>query len=290
MSMTITTRVGRRQTHSFFGDIVLFAFLAFLGAFMLLPFIYAISQSLKPIEELFVFPPRFFVRNPTFDNFLNLFQRTNNMWVPFERYIVNSLMITVIGTVGGVLFAAMAAFPLAKFVFPGSRKYELIITLSLLFVFEVTYVPQYITLSFLRLIDTLWSLILPAMANTLGLYLMKQFMSQLPDSLLEAASVDGASTARQFWSIVMPNIKPAWITATILIFQALWNRDTSSYIFAEQLKNLPAVFRQISSTNTIATVGIGAAAAVLLMIPPIVVFLFSQNRILETMAYSGMKG
>jgi ABC-type glycerol-3-phosphate transport system permease component len=162
--------------------------------------------------------------------------------------------------------------------------------MALLFVFEVTYVPQYVILSSLKLINTIWALILPAMANTLGLYLMKQFMSQLPDALLDAANVDGAGTMRQFWSIVMPNVKPAWITATILIFQSLWNRDSSTYIFTEQLKNLPAIFRQISSTNTIATAGIGAAAAVLLMIPPIVVFIFSQSRMLETMAYSGMKG
>lgn len=114
-------------------------------------------------------------------------------------------------------------------------------------------------------------------------------MSQLPDALLDAASVDGASTWRQFVSVVMPNVKPAWITATILTFQGLWNRDTSTYIFTEQLKNLPAVFRQISSTNTVATVGIGAAAAVLLMIPPLLVFVFSQSRMIETMAHSGMK-
>ena len=288
--MTIFTKVGRRQNHSVFGDIGLFLFLAVLGAFMLLPFIYAISQSLKPNEELFVFPPKFFVRNPTIDNFINLFQRTNNMWVPFERYIVNSVIITLVGTVGGVIFSAMAAFPLAKFKFPGSRAYGITITMALLFVFEVTYVPQYVILSSLKLINTIWALILPAMANTLGLYLMKQFMSQLPDALLDAANVDGAGTMRQFWSIVMPNVKPAWITATILIFQSLWNRDSSTYIFTEQLKNLPAIFRQISSTNTIATAGIGAAAAVLLMIPPIVVFIFSQSRMLETMAYSGMKG
>lgn len=288
--MTILTRVGRRQTHSIYGDVILFLFLAVLGAFMLLPFIYAISQSLKPIEELFVFPPKFFVRNPTMDNFINLFQRTNNMWVPFERYIVNSIIITVLGTFGGVVFPAMAAFPLAKFKFPGSRIYEAMIMLALLFVYEVTYVPQYVVISSLKLIDTPWAVILPAMANTLGLYLMKQFMSQIPDTLLDAASVDGASTARQFWYVVMPNIKPAWITAAILMFQALWNRDTSTYIFSEQLKNLPAMFRQISSTSTIATVGIGAAAAVLLMIPPIVVFIFAQSRMLETMAHSGIKG
>ena len=287
--MKLYSKVGRRQTHSLAGSTLLLLILCLLGVFMLLPFIYAIAQSLKPTEELFLFPPKFFVRNPTFDNFLDLFWRTNNMWVPFERYIVNSVVMTVAGTVGSVVFSAMAAFPLAKFRFPGSRVYETGVTLALLFVYEVTYIPQYVVLSSLHLIDTVWAVILPAMSGTLGLYLMKQFMSQLPDALLDAASVDGASTWRQFVSVVMPNVKPAWITATILTFQGLWNRDTSTYIFTEQLKNLPAVFRQISSTNTVATVGIGAAAAVLLMIPPLLVFVFSQSRMIETMAHSGMK-
>ena len=287
--MKLYSKVGRRQTHSLAGSTLLLLILCLLGTFMLLPFIYAIAQSLKPTEELFLFPPKFFVRNPTFDNFLDLFWRTNNMWVPFERYIVNSVVMTVAGTVGSVVFSAMAAFPLAKFRFPGSRVYETGVTLALLFVYEVTYIPQYVVLSSLHLIDTVWAVILPAMSGTLGLYLMKQFMSQLPDALLDAASVDGASTWRQFVSVVMPNVKPAWITATILTFQGLWNRDTSTYIFTEQLKNLPAVFRQISSTNTVATVGIGAAAAVLLMIPPLLVFVFSQSRMIETMAHSGMK-
>lgn len=284
------SKVGRRANHSIFGDVGIFVFLAALGLFMIIPFIYSIVQSLKPVEELFVFPPRFFVRNPTADNFINLLLSTNNMWVPFERYILNSVYMTVIGSAGSVVIASMAAYPLAKFIFPGSKLYFKIITLSLLFVYEVTYIPQYILLSRLRLIDSPLSIIIPAFASSLGLFLMKQFMSQIPDSLIEAATVDGSSTWHTFWKLIMPNVKPAWLTAFILSFQALWNRDTSSFIFTEQLKNLPAMFRQISVSNTIATVGIASAAAVILMIPPILVFLFSQSRILETMAYSGIKG
>lgn len=171
--MKLYSKVGRRQTHSLAGSTLLLLILCLLGAFMLLPFIYAIAQSLKPTEELFLFPPKFFVRNPTFDNFLDLFWRTNNMWVPFERYIVNSVVMTVAGTVGSVVFSAMAAFPLARFRFPGSRVYETGVTLALLFVYEVTYIPQYVVLSSLHLIDTVWAVILPAMSGTLGLYLMK---------------------------------------------------------------------------------------------------------------------
>ena len=284
------SKVGRRANHSIYGDAGIAVFLALLGLFMVIPFVYSIVQSLKPVEELFVFPPKFFVRNPTADNFINLLLSTNNMWVPFERYILNSVYMTIVGSLGSVVIASMAAYPLAKFVFPGSRTYFRIITLSLLFVYEVTYIPQYILLSRLGLIDSPLSIIVPAFASSLGLFLMKQFMSQIPDSLIEAATVDGSSTWHTFWKLIMPNVKPAWLTAFILSFQALWNRDTSTFIFTEQLKNLPAMFRQISVSNTIATVGIASAAAVILMIPPILVFLFSQSRILETMAYSGIKG
>lgn len=283
-------RVGRRQAHSRWGDFFVFLFLALVGVFMALPFIYAVVQSLKPPEELFVFPPKFFVRNPTLENFVNLFLRTNNMWVPFERYIFNSLLVTVAGTAFSVLISSLAAYPLAKFVFPGSRGFEKLIVLSLLFVYEVTYIPQYVLLSKMGLIDTLWSLFLPALASSLGLYLMKNFMTQIPNDLIEAAKVDGAGNWRTFWTIIMPNVKPAWITLIILSFQSMWNRDTGSYIFTEQLKNLPAIFRQISATNTVATAGIASASAVLLMIPPILVFLFTQSQVVETMAYSGIKG
>ena len=288
--LSLKSKVGKRATHSIVGDLGVFVFLFIMGIFMLLPFVYAVAQSLKPMEELFVFPPKFFVRNPTIDNFLDLFLRTNNMWVPFERYIFNSVYMTILATGFSVIFASMAAYPLAKFRFPGSNLYFKIITISLLFVYEVTYIPQYILLSKMQLIDTPFAIILPAISNSLGLFLMKQFMSQLPDALIEAARVDGANTWITFWRVVMPNVKPAWITAIILSFQAIWNRDTSSYIFTEQFKNLPAIFRQISASNTIATMGIASAAAVILMIPPIVVFIASQSRVLETMAYSGIKG
>jgi len=283
-------RTGKRQTHSIAGDIGVMLFLLTIGAFMILPFVYAIVQSLKPLEELFIYPPQFFVRNPTIENITNLLLRTNNMWVPFERYVFNSVVITVFGTGLSVIVCCMAAFPLAKYKFPGSAAFERIIVLSLLFVYDVTFIPQYILLSSLGMIDSVYSIIVPAIASSLGLYLMKNFMSQIPTELIEAATVDGAGTWKIFMTVVMPNVKPAWITLVILSFQALWNRDTGSYIFTEQLKNLPAIFRQISVSGTVATAGIASASAVILMLPPIIIFLFTQSKIVETMAHSGIKG
>ena len=287
--MGLFKKTGRHQAHSLGGDIALAIFLIAVGLFMILPFVYSLVQSLKPMEELFVFPPKFYVRNPTLDNFGDLLLHTNNMWVPLERYIFNSLVVSVGGTVGCVIIGAMAAFPLAKFRFFGSRFFEKLIVWALLFVYEVTAIPQYILLSKLQLIDTLWSLFLPALGSTLGLYLMKNFMCQIPDDLIEAATVDGAGYFRIFWSIFMPNIKSAWITVVILTFQSLWNRGTGAYVYTESLKNLPTLLSQLSGA-TVSTAGISAAASVIMMLPPVMVFIFSQNQVVETMAHSGIKG
>ena len=182
----------------------------------------------------------------------------------------------------------MAAYPLAKATFPGSRTFFQVVVLSLLFTTEVTALPLYLVMSTLHMIDTYFALILPAIGSSLGLFLMKQFISVLPDSMIEAVKVDGAGTFRTYWSIVMPNVKPAWMTCIIFAFQSIWNYEGTQFIYDESLKVLPTMFRQISEGG-ISRVGVGAAAAVLLMIPPILIFTFSQSQVIETMAQSGLK-
>ena len=278
----------KRLNRKIGGDISIFIFLALVGAFMLLPFVYSIVQSIKPMSEIFIFPPRFFVRDPTLENFSSLFQMVNTAWVPFLRYLFNSLFVSLVATAAHVILASMAAFPLAKFKFPGSNLLFQIIVVSLLFTTEVTALPLYIVMAELHLIDTYMALIFPAIGASLGLFLMKQFMTSIPDSMIEAARVDGAKTFYIFWKIVMPNVKPAWLTCVIFAFQSIWNNDGSQFIYDEAYKTLPTLFRQISEGG-IARAGVSAAAAVLLMIPPIVIFVASQGQVMETMAHSGMK-
>ncbi|MDD6236018.1 MAG: carbohydrate ABC transporter permease [Clostridiales bacterium] len=278
----------KRLNRKIGGDIAIFIFLALVGAFMLLPFVYSIVQSIKPMSEIFIFPPRFFVRNPTLENFSSLFQMVNTAWVPFLRYLFNSLFVSLVATAAHVILASMAAFPLAKFRFPGSNLLFQIIVVSLLFTTEVTALPLYIVMAELHLIDTYMALIFPAIGASLGLFLMKQFMTSIPDSMIEAARVDGAKTFYIFWKIVMPNVKPAWLTCVIFAFQSIWNNDGAQFIYDEAYKTLPTLFRQISEGG-IARAGVSAAAAVLLMIPPIVIFVTSQGQVMETMAHSGMK-
>jgi len=277
-----------KVNRSFGGNLVLFLFLAMIGCFMVLPFVYSILQSIKPVEELFVFPPRFFVRRPTFDNYTQLFRLANSLWVPFGRYILNSILISVIVTFFHVAVSSMAGFALAKYEFPLSKTLFEIVVIALLFTGDVINVMRYMVMAKLHLIDTVWALLLPSIAGPLGLFLMTQFMKKLPTSLLEAAEIDGANIYRTLFHVVMPNVKPAWTTLIIFCFQGVWNSTGNNYIYSEQLKLLPTVLGQVSSGG-IARAGVGAAAAVVLVLIPIILFLVAQSSIMETMAESGIK-
>ncbi|KYG26973.1 ABC transporter permease [Alkalihalobacillus trypoxylicola] len=268
--------------------IMLFMLLAIFGVFMAIPLVYAINNAFKPLDELFIFPPRFFVRNPTLDNFFDLVAVMGDSWVPLSRYFANTIIITLLGTVGHIILASMAAYPLAKYKFPGSKMIFSIVVLSLMFSPHVTAIPNYMVMSLLGWIDTHASLIIPALAFPLGLFIMKQFMEQLPDSMLEAAKIDGASEYRIFWTIVMPNVRPAWLTLLILQFPVLWGTNGGDFVYSEELKTLNYALEQIT-LGGIARAGVGAAVALILMIVPITLFIVSQSKVIQTMSTSGMK-
>ncbi len=278
----------KKLNRSFAVTFLLFILLGLFGAFMALPLIYTINHAFKPLDEIFLFPPRFFVRNPTMNNFYDLVNLMANSWVPFSRYISNTVIIAVIGTVGHVLFASAAAYPLAKYKFPGSKAIFNIVVLSLMFSPHVTAIPNYMIMSRVGWIDNHASLIIPSWAYPLGLFLMKQFMEQIPSALLEAAKIDGASEYRIYWQIVMPNVKPAWLTLIILRFPALWGSDGGSFIYSENLKTLNYALGQIIQGG-IARAGVGAAVGLILMIVPITLFVISQSSVIQTMATSGIK-
>ena len=284
--MKLHTR--NKLSRSRLGNLVVLVLLAAMGVFTAIPFLFSIVQSIKPVDELFVYPPRLTVSRPTLDNFAVLFNLTSSTWVPVSRYLFNSLLLTVCGTVGNVVVCSMAAYPLAKLKFHGRKLLFNLVVVSLLFTYEVTFIPNYVILSKLQMLDTFWALLLPAVATPMGLFLMKQFMEQIPDSVVESARVDGAGTLTLYWRIVMPQVKPAWLTLVIFSFQSLWNREGMEFIFSEELKMFPTILKQVASSG-VARAGAAAAAAVILMIPPIVVFLLSQSNVIETMASSGIK-
>ena len=279
----------RSVTRSVGGDIGIYIILAIFGVIMVLPLVYAIAQSLKPLDELWVFPPRFFVVNPTFKNFTDLFKLMGDSWVPFSRYIFNTAFISVVGTAGNVLFSAYAAYAIAKIPFPGHNFLFKIVVYSLMFNSTVTGITNFITMSALGWVDTYFAVIVPAFCTTFGLYLMKQFMeTSVTDAVLESARLDGASENKIFWKIAMPMVKPAWITLIIFAFKDLWNSGANMYIYSEQLKTFNYAISQLV-TSGISRSGVSAAATVVMMIVPILVFVITQSNVIETMSASGMK-
>lgn len=273
---------------SAFGNISIGIILLLVAAFMLLPFIYSILQSLKPMEEIFAYPPKFYVKNPTLSNYKQIWLLADSLWVPFSRYIFNSVFVTVVGIILSFSIGVLAAFPLAKYDFPGNKVISQLITMALLFTGPVTALPQYIIVAKLGMIDTYWAFILPVAAGPLNLFLMKNFMVQISDSMIEAATIDGAGMMSTFYKICLPLVRPAILTAIILSFQTLWNSTGGSYVFSEEMKTLPTMLTQIS-TSGVARTGVSAATSVLMLIPALAVFVLLQSKVVETMAFSGIK-
>ena len=279
----------KRLNRSKGGTIALFIVIAIIGLFCAFPLILIVGNSLKSLSELWKFPPTVFPSNPTLKNFKDMFQAMSGSMVPFSKFFVNTAVITVFGTLGNVIFGSMAAYALCKLHFPGRKLIFNLIVKALMFNATVTAIPSYIIMSNLGIVDSLWAIILPTLGSTLSLYLIKQFMEQsIPDSLMEAARLDGASEWQVFWKIVMPNIKPAWCTAILLSVQSLWNSSPNMLIYSEEKKTLAYVLTQVSASG-LSRAGVTAAITVLMMSVPILTFLISQNQVLQTMAASGMK-
>ena len=280
----------KRYTRNKFGNVVYFMFLIAMGTFSVLPLIYCVCTAFKPLDELLVFPPRFFVYDPTIENFTQLPVLLESLRVPVSRYIFNSVFISVVATTAHIIVSSMAAFALAKSKIKLKGLIFTVIQMALLYNAYTLAVPQYLIFSNMKIIDTFWVYILPAIPATTGVFLIKQYMdSSVPDSLLEAARIDGANVWQIYTRIVMPIIKPAWMTLLLLAFQSLWSVIPSGTIFSEELKTLPYVLSSITAGG-IARAGSSMAATVLMMIPPIAVFFVSQSNVLETMSTAGMKG
>lgn len=280
----------KRYTRSRAGNVLYFAFLLCAGTFSVLPLVYCVCTAFKPLDELLVFPPRFFVNRPTFENFVLLPVLIDKLRVPLSRYVYNSVFVSFAATISHIFVASMAAFILSKSKIKFKGLIFMVVQFSLLYNAYTLAVPQYLIFSQMRIIDTYWVYILSAIPSTTGVFLIKQYVdSSVPDSLLEAARIDGAGMFQIYWRIIMPIIKPAWMTLMLISFQSLWSFVPSGTIFSEELKTLPYVLSSITAGG-ISRAGSSMAATVLMMIPPIAVFFISQSNVMETMSTAGMKG
>ncbi len=282
------SRKFKRRNRSILGDLSLTLFLGVFGLFSVWPLIFIINNAFKPLNEIFIFPPKLFVQSPTLTNFADLSIILENSWIPMSRYIFNTMFLTALGTFGTVIIGSMAAFPLAKYVFPGSKTMSRLVVYSLMFNGTVTALPNYIILSKLHLIDSYWAVILPSAGSTLGLFLLQNFMVQVPDALLEAAKIDGASEFTIYWRIIMPLSKSAWITLIILSFQYLWGTTGGSFIYSEKLKPVSYALSQIVNAG-VARTGVASAVTLIMLVVPVVVFVISQSNVIQTMATTGIK-
>lgn len=286
-----------RGKHLFFiniPQILLYVFLGLFVCFTALPLIYVISTAFKPMDELFLYPPRFFVRNPTMSNFGDLFAALDNTSVPFSRAIFNSLFTSAVTVVLTVIVSAMAAYGMVKHHPRGSNLIFNLILVALMFSPHVTQIPNYMIVKNLGLINTYWALILPKIAMAFNMFLVKQFLEQMPDAYLEAARLDGANEWQLFWKIVMPYVRPAWATLVVFSFVGNWNDYFSPLVFtnSDAMKTLPLAIQSIAGgpgAASLATAGSMAASTFIMTLPTVLIYTLMQSKVLSTMSYSGIK-
>jgi ABC-type glycerol-3-phosphate transport system permease component len=266
-----------------------------LSVVMILPIIFIFSHAFKPPEELFAYPPRFFVVNPTFKNFVDLFNRFSASGIPVSRYLFNSISITLVTVTTSIFVSSTAAFVLSKKRF-GLKKFLFTVnTVALMFVPIAVTIPRFLIIERLNLLDTFWVHILPMLALPVGLFLIKQFIDGIPDEVIEAAEIDGASDFYIYWNIILPMIRPAIATIAILTFQATWNNAEISnlYITQESLKTFAFYLTTLTATsagaNPVAGQGIAAAASLIMFLPNLIIFLILQSQVMSTMSHSGLK-
>jgi ABC-type glycerol-3-phosphate transport system permease component len=274
------------------GQIKILLILLPLTLFMALPIVFIINHAFKPMEELFAFPPTFFVRNPTLDNFTKLIKFSRSAGIPLSRYLFNSMIVTVLTVFASLLLTTCAAFGFSKIRFRGRGAMLQINQIAIMFVATAVLIPRYLVIAQLGMIDTVWAHVLPLVAMPVALFLVKQFVDQVPDSLIEAAHLDGANDFQVYYKIIVPIIRPAIATAMVLVFQQVWtNMETSSYfINDESMKTMTFYMNTLVNANSgVAGQGVSAAASLIMFIPNLILFIICQSSVMNTMATSGIK-
>ena len=262
-----------------------------MALFMLLPIVFIIVHAFKPISELLEYPPKFYVINPTLDNFKNLFNQTTQSSIPFSRYLFNSISVTLVGVAATMFITSLTAFALSKLRFKGKKLLFKVNEVAMMFVGSALVIPRYLVISSLGITNTFFSHIIPLLAMPVGLFLVKQFIDQIPDELIEAARLDGAGDFQVFWRVIMPLIKPALSTVAILSFQGFWNNVETSSIFVsdEGHRTLAFFLSTLTSNSSVSGQGMAAAASLIIFLPNLVFFIIVQSKVMDTMAHSGIK-
>lgn len=283
-------RIFHRRIHM--SRVLLYIFMIAMVSFTALPLIYMVVSAFKPLDELFIFPPRFFVRNPTFNNFSELLLAMDSGCVPFTRYIFNSLWISLITVFVTVVVCSMGAFALTKIKLPGGKVIFNIIVATLMFSPPVTQITNYLIVQQLHMLDSSLSLIIPKIAGSYYLFLLKQNFGEIPDALLEAAKIDGCGYVGLYAKIIMPTTRPAWATAIVFAFVASWNDFMGAmvYIQSSVKKTLPLALQMLQGgAGQVARQGAFQAATLITTLPTIIIFTAMQSKVIDTMNHAGIK-
>ncbi len=273
------------------GQLKFYLILVPLAAFMVIPVIMILNRAFMPMGELFAFPPRVFVSNPTLNNFRDLFALNGSTGVPMSRYLLNSVMITALTVVLNLALSVCGAYALSKKRFRLKEKLFSVNQLALMFVPTAVAVPRYLVIVNSGMVNTIFAHIMPLLAMPVVLFLVKQFVDQIPDALLEAAVIDGAGDLTIIRRVIIPLTRPALATAAVLTFQAVWGsvEASNNFITNDSLRTLAFYLNAISTNNNIAAAGIVAAASLILFLPNLLIFVIMQSQVMNTMSHSGIK-
>ena len=282
---------GINPTHFNKSQLKFYIYLIPIAAVMTLPIIYNIVTAFKPLDELFAFPPRFYVKNPTLDNFNRLFEISSETDIPASRYLFNTILVTLLTIIGNIWISVSVGYVLSKKRFRGKKALLQINNAALMFVSTAVAIPTYFVIVYTGLRNSFWSNIIPALVAPTGVFLTQQFIHQLPDALMEAAYIDGASDYKIISKIILPLVKPALATIMILSFQSAWGNASASttYIDNETYKTFAYYMSTLSTGGSVSTQGVAAAGALIMFMPNLIIFIILQSRVMDSMAHSGIK-
>lgn len=283
---TTNRALRRRRVHQTWGHPWLYVPLAGALLLMIAPFLWMLSGSFKPEADIRRVPPVLIPTAPTTGNYGELFSRLD-----FTSMFANSVMVALAVTAGNLLFCSMLGYALAKLEFRGQRAVFLLLMGTLMVPGLVTFVPLYVLVANMKLTGSLLGLILPFLAGPFGVFLMRQFISTLPDELIDAARVDGCRELAIFWRIILPLTKPALATLGIITFLGSWNNFLWPLVVAqnESQYTLPVGLALASSGQSFTNVGILLAGAVIVLLPVMIVFLLFQRQFVAGIATTGLK-
>ena len=282
---------GINPQHFSKGQIGFLVYLIPVCTVMALPIVYIFMNAFKPYDELFAYPPRFFVREPTFDNFAQLFSLSSGTDIPASRYLFNSITSTLVTVFCTLLMASTAAYVFSKKKFRAKKTLFAISMMGLMFASVAVAIPRYFVVVYLGLHDNFLANIIPLLVTPTGVFLIKQFVDQRPDALVEAAVIDGATDYQIFRKIIFPLVQPALATVAIMSFKGAWNASEASSLFIdnETLKTFPFYISTLISSGGVASAGVSAAATLIMLLPNLIMFIVLQSRVMNTMAHSGIK-